>query len=75
MSSGPVSAGREFDVVVIGGGITGMCLSWFLADAGLAVACIDHGRDSGSTTNAGSIHVQMQSRIMRLFPERLHDYR
>lgn len=75
MSVNPDSDRRDFDVIVVGGGITGMCLSWFLADSGLAVACIDHGRDSGSTANAGSMHVQMQSRLVRLFPERLPDYK
>ena len=69
------SARHDFDVVVVGGGITGMCLSWFLADAGVSVACLDHGRDSGSTANAGSMHVQMQSRLVRLFPERLPAYK
>ncbi len=66
---------RRFDVIVVGGGITGMCLSWFLADEGLSIACIDHGRDSGTTANAGSMHVQMQSRLVRLFPERLPAYK
>lgn len=65
---------REFDTVVIGGGITGMCLSWFLADAGRAVVCLDDGRNAGSTANAGSLHVQMQSRLMRLFPERVAEF-
>jgi glycine/D-amino acid oxidase-like deaminating enzyme len=65
---------RDFDTIVIGGGITGLCLSWFLADAGRAVVCLDDGRDAGSTANAGSLHVQMQSRLMRLFPERIADF-
>ena len=69
------SAAGNFDVVIVGGGITGMCLGWFLADAGLRVAIVDHGRDSGSTANAGSMHVQMQSRLVRLFPERIEDYK
>jgi len=30
---------------------------------------IDDGRLSGTTTNAGSLHVQMQSRFMRLYPD------
>jgi glycine/D-amino acid oxidase-like deaminating enzyme len=64
----------DFDTVVIGGGIVGLCVSWFLAQDGAAVACIDDGRDAGSTANAGSLHVQMQSRLLRLFPERLEDY-
>ena len=63
-----------FDTVVIGGGVVGMCVTWFLAESGTAVVCIDDGRESGSTANAGSLHVQMQSRLLRLFPERLADY-
>ena len=47
-----------------------MCLSWFLAEDGVDVLCIDSGRNSGSTANAGSMHVQMQSRLERLYPER-----
>jgi glycine/D-amino acid oxidase-like deaminating enzyme len=64
----------DFDTVVIGGGITGLCASWFLARDGDAVACLDHGYDAGSTVNAGSLHVQMQSRLERMFPGRVVDY-
>jgi len=63
-----------FDTIVIGGGIVGLCTSWFLAREGAAVACLDHGFDAGSTVNAGSLHVQMQSRLERLFPERVAAY-
>ena len=61
--------------LVIGGGIVGLSVSWFLAEAGMGVLCLDSGRDSGSATNAGSLHGQMQSRMERLFPERIEDYR
>lgn len=64
----------EFDTVVIGGGIVGHCLSWFLAEEGAAVVCIDDGRQAGSMVNAGSLHVQMQSRFMRLFPDLVPAY-
>ena len=64
----------EFDTIVIGGGIVGLFLSWFLADEGAAVACLDDGRNAGSAANAGSLHGQMQSRMERLFPERVVDY-
>jgi glycine/D-amino acid oxidase-like deaminating enzyme len=64
----------QFDTVIIGGGITGMSLSWFLAEEGVAVLCLDHGRDSGSTANAGSMHVQMQSRLASLYPERIDEF-
>jgi glycine/D-amino acid oxidase-like deaminating enzyme len=59
----------SFDVAVIGGGIVGLCVAWFLAEEGRAVVVIDDGRHSGTTANAGSLHVQMQSRFMRLYPE------
>ena len=64
----------KFDTVVIGGGITGMSLSWFLAEEGMTVLCLDHGRDSGSTANAGSMHVQMQSRLATLYPDRIDEF-
>lgn len=60
---------REIGTVVVGGGIVGMCLGWFLAEAGADVAVLDDGKHAGATTNAGSLHVQMQSRFMRLYPE------
>ncbi|MBA3518126.1 MAG: FAD-binding oxidoreductase, partial [Rhizobiales bacterium] len=58
----------EFGAVIVGGGIVGHCLAGFLAEEGLDVALIDAGRIGGSTANAGSVHVQMQSRFMRLYP-------
>lgn len=61
--------GRVFDTAVIGGGIVGLCLAWFLAEEGHGVVVIDDGRHSGTTANAGSLHVQMQSRFMRLYPD------
>jgi glycine/D-amino acid oxidase-like deaminating enzyme len=59
----------EIGTVVIGGGIVGLCLAWFLAEEGADVACLDDGRLAGSTANAGSLHVQMQSRFIRLYPQ------
>jgi glycine/D-amino acid oxidase-like deaminating enzyme len=64
----------DFEVAVIGGGIVGLCVSWFLAEDGVAVVCIDDGRQSGSIANAGSLHVQMQSRTLRLYPELIPIY-
>lgn len=61
----------RFDDIVIGGGITGLCLAWFLGAEGAAVACLDGGSGGGSRANAGSLHVQMQSRLERQFPDRL----
>ena len=59
---------QEFDAAVIGGGIVGLCIAWFLAEEGFSVIVVDDGRHAGTTTNAGSLHVQMQSRFMRLYP-------
>src|SRR4029450_6311408 len=55
--------------LVIGGGIVGLTLAGFLAAEGVEVAVIDDGRVGGTTANAGSLHVQMQSRFMRLYPD------
>jgi glycine/D-amino acid oxidase-like deaminating enzyme len=59
------------DVAVIGAGIVGLCLAGFLAQEGHDVVLLDAGGSAASTANAGSLHVQMQSRFMRLFPERV----
>lgn len=64
----------NFDTVVIGGGIVGLCISWFLAQEGAEVVCIDAGNQAGSNANAGSLHVQMQSRFMRMFPDLVPAY-
>jgi glycine/D-amino acid oxidase-like deaminating enzyme len=68
MNAGPVAA-MQAGTIVIGGGIVGRCLAWFLAEAGEDVLCLDDGRHAGSTANAGSLHVQMQSRFIRLYPD------
>ena len=65
---------QQFDTFVVGGGIVGLSISWFLARAGIDVLCLDAGTDSGSAANAGSLHGQMQSRMERMFPERIPDY-
>jgi glycine/D-amino acid oxidase-like deaminating enzyme len=62
---------RRADVAVIGAGIVGLCLAGLLAQRGRDVVLIDAGGSAASTANAGSLHVQMQSRFMRLFPERV----
>jgi glycine/D-amino acid oxidase-like deaminating enzyme len=63
------AAVREVDVLVVGGGIVGMAAALDLARDGRAVAIVDDGRHSGTTANAGSLHVQMQSRFIRLYPD------
>ena len=57
------------DTIIVGGGIVGTCLSGFLAEAGMEVLVVDHGHAAGTSSNAGSLHVQMQSRFMRLYPD------
>jgi len=57
------------DLLVIGGGITGTAAAIRAAEAGARVRLIDAGVNAGSDANAGSLHVQLQSRFIRLFPE------
>ncbi|MFZ4380729.1 MAG: NAD(P)/FAD-dependent oxidoreductase, partial [Sandarakinorhabdus sp.] len=59
----------EIGTLVVGGGVVGSCVAGFLADEGQDVLLVDDGRGAGSSANAGSLHVQMQSRFMRLYPE------
>ena len=59
------------DVLVIGGGIVGQVAAIELAQAGARVTIVDAAQNAGSTANAGSLHVQMQSRFMRLYPEQV----
>ncbi len=59
----------EIDTAIIGGGIVGLSLGLRLAERDLDVALLDDGRHAGSTVNAGSLHVQMQSRFIQLYPE------
>ena len=56
------------DLLVIGGGIVGLSAALTTAQSGAEVTVVDWGQMAGSTANAGSLHVQMQSRILRLFP-------
>ena len=74
MNSGSHPVEKDFETLVIGGGIVGLSASWLLAEEGMSVLCLDAGRDSGSAANAGSLHGQMQSRMHRQFPEHVPDY-
>ncbi len=60
---------HDVDILIVGGGIVGMCAALDLAREGQGVAIVDDGRHSGTTANAGSLHVQMQSRFIRLYPD------
>lgn len=64
------AAGRS-DVAVVGGGIVGLCTAGLLARSGRAVTVLDEWDFGGTTANAGSLHVQMQSRFMRLYPDQV----
>ncbi len=53
---------KRHDVLIIGGGITGLMIAWNLAEAGADVALLEAG-DLGaqaSGANAGSLHLQIQ---------------
>ncbi len=54
--------------LIIGGGIVGSCLAGFLAGEGADVAVVDSGWAGGTTANAGSLHVQMQTVFLQRFP-------
>jgi glycine/D-amino acid oxidase-like deaminating enzyme len=60
---------RETAVLVIGGGIVGLATAGYLAQDGADVAVIDAGYVGGTTANAGSLHVQMQSIFLERFPQ------
>ena len=57
------------DLLIVGGGIVGLSCALAAAEQGLSVTLVDAGDNAGSNTNAGSLHVQLQSRFMRLYPE------
>ncbi|MBO6758510.1 MAG: FAD-binding oxidoreductase [Roseibium sp.] len=59
------------DVLVVGGGVTGTMAAIHLAENGARVTILDAARNAGSDANAGSLHVQMQSRFMRLYPNQV----
>ena len=54
---------RHADVLVIGGGLAGLCTAWFLAKDGADVLLVerDEAGMAASTANAGSLHVQLLS--------------
>ena len=63
---------RETAVAVIGGGIVGLCAALELAREGQEVVLLDDSaRLSGTVANAGSLHVQMQSRFIRMYPDQV----
>ena len=54
---------RQCDVLVIGGGLAGLCSAYFLAREGVDVLLVerDEAGMAASTANAGSLHVQLLS--------------
>ncbi len=54
---------RRADVVVIGGGLAGLCTAYYLAKDGADVLLVerDEAGMAASTANAGSLHVQLLS--------------
>ena len=48
--------GRKFDVLVVGGGIYGVCTAWDAALRGLSVALVEKG-DFGSATSSNSLKI------------------
>ena len=47
---------RTFDVLVIGGGIYGVCIAWDACQRGLSVALVEKG-DFGGATSSNSLRV------------------
>ncbi|MGE0153534.1 MAG: FAD-dependent oxidoreductase [Reyranellaceae bacterium] len=61
--SSPPLPDRTADIVVIGAGIMGACLAYYLSRAGLNVVVLDRddANKQASGSNAGSLHVQLLS--------------
>jgi glycine/D-amino acid oxidase-like deaminating enzyme/nitrite reductase/ring-hydroxylating ferredoxin subunit len=53
----------RFDVVVVGGGITGLSAAWFLKQAGKSVAVIERNRIGSGDTGCTSGHLTMVTDI------------
>ena len=64
-------AGREFDVLVIGGGIIGAGIAAVASRNGLAVALVDKGDFGGATSTASSKLIHGGLRYLRLGDVRL----
>jgi glycine/D-amino acid oxidase-like deaminating enzyme len=60
---GRVTRRREAEIVIVGGGVVGLCTALFLARGGGDVVVIDQGRSSAMASggNAGSLHAQLLS--------------
>lgn len=54
---------KTADLVIIGGGVTGISAALYAARAGASVVCLDRGQVNGEASggNAGSLHLQLLS--------------
>lgn len=57
------------ELLIVGGGVVGLSAAVCAAQHGAQVTLVDAGINAGTTANAGSLHVQLQSRFMQLYPE------
>ncbi len=54
-----VESSREYDVIVVGGGITGVTSAYFLKMSGLRVCLLEKGKIAGGETGHTSAHLTM----------------
>ena len=54
---------ERWDVVVIGAGVIGSAVSYFLAEAGMRVCLVDRGAVAGGTSSASAGHTSVQGRV------------
>lgn len=54
---------ERWDAVVIGAGVIGSAVSYFLADAGMRVCLLDRGAVAGGTSSASAGHTSVQGRV------------
>jgi D-hydroxyproline dehydrogenase subunit beta len=54
---------ERWDAVVIGAGVIGSAVSYFLAEAGLRVCLVDRGAVAGGTSSASAGHTSVQGRV------------
>lgn len=61
-----ISAGRRFDTLVIGGGLLGCAVAYYLAREGLEVLLVEKEQINrqASGQNAGSLHFQLEYRMI-----------
>ena len=54
---------ERWDVVVVGAGVIGSAVSYFLAGGGLRVCLLDRGAVAGGTSSASAGHASVQGRV------------